>query len=78
MNFEGSSPLFPDTVSLAWVGSFGWRNDVPKNRYKYTLLYTTDRNSVGGGVSQHLVKNDFIWWAITKMYYRLVYEFEIE
>ena len=78
MNFEGSSPLFPDSVSIAWVGSFGWRNELPKKRYKYTLLYTTDRKSVGGGVRKHLEKNNFVGWADIKKYYRLIYEFDVE
>ena len=78
MNFEGSSPLFPDSVSVALVGSFGWRNELLKNRYKYTLLYTTDRKSVGGGVRKHLEKNNFVWWADIKKYYRLIYEFDVE
>lgn len=76
-NFGGSSPLFPDSVTLAWVGSFGWRNELPKNRYKYTLLYTTDKN-ISKGVKQHLEKDNFIWWADTKKYYRLIYEFNVE
>ena len=76
-NFEGGSPLFPDTVAVAWVGSFGWRNALPKNRYKYTLLYTTDKN-ISKGVRQRLEKDNFIWWADTKKYYRLIYEFDVE
>lgn len=77
LNFGGSSPLFPDSTSLAWVGSFGWRNELPKNRYKYTLIYKTDEN-ISLGVRQYLVKENFIWWAETKKYYRLIYEFDVE
>lgn len=77
MNFDRGSPLFPDSTTLAWVGSFGWRNKLPKNRYKYTLIYTTDKNTTQG-VSQHSVKDNFVWWAETKKYYRLVYEFNVE
>jgi len=76
-NFGGGSPLFPDSLSVAWVGSFGWRNELPKNRYKYTLLYTTDKNK-STGVRQYLEKDNFVWWADTKKYYRLIYEFDVE
>lgn len=76
-NFAGGSPLFPDSLTVAWVGSFGWHNELPKNRYKYTLLYTTDKNT-SSGVRQHLEKDNFIWWADTKKYYRLIYEFDVK
>ena len=76
-NFAGGSPLFPDSVTLAWVGSFGWRNELPKTHYKYTLLYTTDRN-ISSGVRQYLEKDNFVWWADRKKYYRLVYEFDVK
>lgn len=75
-NFAGGSPLFPDSVTLAWVGSFGWRDELPKNRYKYTLIYTTDKNS-RKGLKQHREKDGFIWWTSTKKYHRLVYEFDV-
>jgi len=29
-------------------------------------------------VNQHLKKDYFIWWADTKKYYRLIYEFDVE
>jgi len=77
LNFDGSSPLFPDSFSIAWVGSFGWRNELPKNRYKYTLIYSTEKD-INIGVEQYLVKDNFIWWADTKKYYRLIYEFEVK
>ncbi|GHT23787.1 hypothetical protein FACS189430_07600 [Bacteroidia bacterium] len=76
-NFAGGSPLFPDSLTVAWVGSFGWRNKLPKNRYKYTLLYTTDKNIRSGG-RQYLENDNFVWWADTKKYYRLIYEFDAE
>lgn len=76
-NFAGGSPLFPDSMTVAWVGSFGWRSELPKNRYKYTLLYTTDKNS-SSGLRKHLERDSFIWWADTKKYYRLIYQFEVK
>ena len=76
-NFSGGSPLFPDSVTVAWVGSFGWRNELPKNRYKYTLLYATDKK-ISSGVRKYLEKDNFVWWADTKKYYRLIYEFDVE
>lgn len=76
-NFGGGSPLYPDSVTAAWVGSFGWRSELPKNRYRYILLYSTDRNTKRGQ-RKYLEKDNFIWWADTKEYYRLVYEFDVE
>ncbi|MDR2233599.1 MAG: hypothetical protein LBE56_10825 [Tannerella sp.] len=76
-NFGVESPLFPDSTRIAQVGSFGWRNELPKTRYKYTLLYTTDKNR-SYGASQHSENEHFIWWADVKQYYRLIYEFEVK
>ncbi|MDD3724651.1 MAG: hypothetical protein PHV83_03880 [Bacteroidales bacterium] len=63
--------------SIAQVGSFGWRNELPKAHHKYTLLYTTDKNTSGGKL-RYLEKDNFVWWAETKRYYRLIYEFDVE
>jgi hypothetical protein len=76
-NFAGALPLFPDSVTITQVGSFGWRNDLPKNHYKYTLLYTTDKN-ISRGAKRYLETDNFVWWARTTKYYRLMYEFDIE
>jgi len=76
-NFAVASPLFPDSSKIAWVGSFGWRNNLPENRYKYTLLYSTDKN-LDIAVRKYSENNKFDWWTITKKYYRLIYEFDIE
>lgn len=76
-NFAGGSPLFPDSTTIAQVGSFGWRNELPKAHHKYTLLYTTDKNTSGGKL-RYLEKDNFVWWAETKRYYRLIYEFDVE
>ena len=77
VNFSGGSPLFPDSTIIAWVGSFGWRNDLPTNRYKYTLLYTTDK-SQSRGVRPYLENDNFIWRAKTHTFYKLMYEFNVE
>jgi len=76
-DFALHPPLYPDSTKLAWVGSFGWRNNLPKNRYKYTLLYTTNENS-SIGAKQYLEKDNFVWRTDTKKYYQLIYEFDIE
>jgi hypothetical protein len=72
LNCGSGRPLFPDSVGFAQVGTFGWRNDLPKNRYKYTLWYTIGR------VRQYLEKDNFVWRVETKKYYRLIYEFDVE
>ena len=70
--FGCGSPLFPNSEKIAWVGSFGWRNDLPKLHYKYTLLYKTRKNNL------KQEKKNFVWRAGTESYYRLVYEFDVE
>lgn len=77
MSWSGGSPLLPYSTTTAWVGSWGWRNELPKNRYKYTLLCTTNNNT-SRGVRQYLEKDNFVWWAGIKKYYRLIYEFDVE
>ena len=74
--FSVGSPLFPDSTTIAQVGSFGWHNELRKTRHKYTLLYTTDLKS--RGERRRLEKDNFVWWADTKKYYRLIYEFDVE
>lgn len=76
-NFEVAPPLLPDSSKTAYVGSFGWQNKLPKNRYKYTLLYSTDKNS-NILVRKYSENNKIDWWTVTKKYYRLIYEFDVE
>jgi len=76
-NFVGGSPLLPDSTTIAQVGSFGWSNELPKNRYKYTLLYTTDKGA-SGEVKQQSKNDNFVWYIYPRKYYRLIYEFDVE
>ena len=74
-NVRVGSPLFPASTTIATVGTLGWRDDLPKSHYKYTLLYTTNKN-MSNLVKQE--KNKFVWRAGTKSYYILSYEFNVE
>lgn len=77
LDFAPRLPLFPDSTTIASVGSFGWRNVLPKNRYRYTLLYRTNR-SLNSRIRQSFEKDSFTWQTDTRKFYRLIYEFEIE
>lgn len=76
-NFEGSTPLYPDSVTIATVGSFGYSNNLPINKYKYTLLYSKKR-SVKQGSRKHKENDSFVWWVGVKEFYKLNFEFEIK
>lgn len=74
--FVDSPPLFPDSTKIATVGSFGLYKRLPPFKYKYELLLSKKWESPGIGV--FLDKADFVWWAGTKEYYKLNYDFEIK
>ncbi len=74
--FVGSPPLFPDSTKIATVGSFGLnRNLVPFN-YRFEVMLARKWQSQGIGV--FLERKDFGWWAGTKEYYKLKYDFKID
>ena len=75
MNFAGSSPLYPDSISLATVGSFGYPKNLPSNKYKYEILYTTNKNQKRG-YSLYKEDKSCIWYIGDKNFYKLIYEFE--
>jgi hypothetical protein len=76
-NFSSRPPLYPDSTTIASVASFGWRNNLPKMHYKYRVLYSINK-FYGHGLSKYLEKQSFVWWADTKSFYRLSYEFDIK
>ena len=75
-NFAPEPPLLPHSETIALVGSFGFYNKMPKSKYLYTLLFSNKLQSTG--LSKYLKKDNFIWWADSKEYYKLEYEFEVE
>jgi hypothetical protein len=76
-NFAPRPPLYPDSTTVAMVGSFGWRNELPKLRHRYTALYSTDK-SISDGIGLYSAKDNFLWRAGTKKYFRLIYEFDVK
>jgi hypothetical protein len=76
-NFEGSTPLYPDSATIATVGSFGYSNNLSINKYMYTLIYSTENWDKHG--SRKYKENDsYVWWVGVKVLYRLNFEFEIK
>ena len=76
-NCASRLPLYPDSVTFATVGTWGYRSNLPKNEYKYELLYTIKKRNVYEH-SECIEKSNLTWNAATETYYRLIYEFEIE
>lgn len=77
MTFAPAPPLYPDSTAIASVASFGWKNNLPKAHYKYKVLYSVNKY-YGRGLSKYLENKNFVWWADTKSFYRLFYEFDIK
>lgn len=75
--FAPAPPLYPDSTTIASVASFGWKNNLPKKHYKYEVLYSINK-FYGKGLSKYLEKKNFVWWADTKSFSKLSYEFDIE
>jgi hypothetical protein len=76
MEFVPLPPLCPDSDRIASVGSFGLGNKLPKNTYKYELLYSINKNF--HAYTEYLNLNTTNWWAKTEEFYRIVYIFEIK
>jgi hypothetical protein len=75
-NFMDSSPLYPDSTKIASVGSFGLRNKLVPFDYRFEVTLAKVWQSTGIGIyDEH---KNFIWWAGTKEYYKLVCDFKIE
>jgi len=77
-NFGGSPPLYPDSTKIATVGSFGYKNKLIPFEYRYEVLYGKKYQSLGNGIGKYEEKDNFCWWAGTKEYYKLKYDFKIE
>lgn len=77
-NFSGGTLLIPGAATIATVGSFGWTEELPKKKYRYTLLYTTDVNSTGGGYRKQVERDNIAWFVKDFRFYKLVYEFEVK
>jgi hypothetical protein len=70
-------PLYPDSIIMATVGTWGYRSNLPKNKYRYELLFRAGKRSVKG-YSKYKKGDNFMWHVSTTEYCRLIYEFEKE
>ena len=75
-NFSPEAPLYPDSSKIASVGSFGIFSVMPKLNYLFTLLCSTKEQSEG--VPEYKTTDYCSWWAGTKEYYKIEYEFEVK
>jgi len=71
--------LLPDSTKYATVGegAAGDNRTLPKNKYKFILLYTKNKY-IGFGLQKYYENKHTIWYAATKEYNKLIYEFEIK
>ena len=76
-NFVGSPPLYPDSSKYATVGSFCLSRKLIPFEYRFEVMLVKGKwQSNGIGVYKEL--NNFVWWAGTKEYYKLKYDFKVD
>lgn len=75
-NFDDAPPLFPDAIKYASVGSFGLTNKLLPFEYRFEVLLSNKSQSPGIGVYKEL--QNIVWWAETKKYYKLTYDFKVD
>ncbi|MCR5513394.1 MAG: hypothetical protein K6F43_07505 [Prevotella sp.] len=66
-------PLYPDSVKLAWVASFGAR--IPPGKYRFNLYYSTE-NKIKGSTTKLFESDTFRWWSSVQNWHLLTCEFE--
>lgn len=74
--FVDSPPLYPDSVKLATVGSFGLTKKLKPFNYRFEVMLADKWQSRGIGVYKE--RQCFDWWAGTKVYYKLKYDFKVD
>ena len=74
--FVDSPPLYPDSIKYATVGSFGLTKKLVPFEYRFEVMLADKRQSQGIGVYKEL--KHIIWWAGTKNYYKLKYDFKVD
>lgn len=74
--FIDSPPLYPDSTKLATVGSFGLTNNLIPFEYRFEVMLAKKWQSQGIGVYKE--RQYFDWWAGTKEYYKLKYDFKVD
>jgi len=74
--FVDSPPLYPDSIKYATVGSFGLTKKLVPFEYRFEVMLADKWQSQGIGVYKEL--KHIIWWAGTKNYYKLKYDFKVD
>lgn len=74
--FVNSPPLYPDSVKTATVGSFGLTKKLYPFDYRFEVMLAEKWQSMGIGIYEK--HKGFVWWAGTKDYYKLIYDFKVE
>lgn len=74
--FVDLPPLYPGSVKLATVGSFGLTEKLPPFDYRFEVMLAKNRQSTRVEIYKKQKKS--IWWAKTNEYYQLEYNFKIE
>jgi hypothetical protein len=74
--FVDSSPLYPDSIKYATVGSFGLTKKLAPFEYRFEVMLADKWQSQGIGVFKEL--KHIIWWAGTRNYYKLKYDFKVD
>jgi len=74
--FVDSPPLYPDSTKIATVGSFGYRSRLLPFDYRFNVMLAKKYQSIGVRVFDE--RKNFVWWADTKEFYKLTYDFKID
>lgn len=74
--FGDSPPLYPDSTKIATVGSFGYTSRLLPFNYRFNVMLAKKYQSIGVGVFDE--RKNFIWWADTKEFYKLTYDFKVD
>ena len=69
-------PLYPNSTKIATVGSFGLNRNLVPFDYRFEVMLAKKWQSQGIGVYEE--RKNFSWWAGTKDYYKLKYDFKID
>ena len=74
--FVDSPPLFPDSTKYATVGSFGLTKRLMPFEYRFEVMLADKWQSQGIGIYKE--RKNIVWWAGTKNYYKLKYDFKVD
>lgn len=72
--FAYSSPLYPDSVKTATVGSFGLTKKLVPFDYRFEVMLAKEWQSTGIGIYKE--HKNIVWWGGVKEYYKLECNFK--